>query len=223
MSTRTLTQLLAEVRQRADSTSDDSFITDAELTRYINQSAKELYDLLIQNQGQEYYLSRSTTNFVNGTDTYSLPATFYKLLGVDINGSNGDVDSAKPYMLDERNAYLNYPWPYLSGEPVFYRISGANIEFIPMPGTSATSYTLLYIPAFVDLVFPDVGNTPFDGFNGWEEYVVVDAAMKMLEKEESDTSALAMRKALLVRRIESLSANRDAGAPERVKDTGWYY
>ena len=46
----TLTQLIAAVRQRADFV-NSQFVTDAELTSYINQSYFELYDLLIQKYG----------------------------------------------------------------------------------------------------------------------------------------------------------------------------
>lgn len=57
-----------------------------------------------------------------------------------------------------------------------------------------------------------------DGVNGWEEYLVVDAAIKALQKEESDVSVLLAQKALLQRRIESAATNRDAAEPARVVD-----
>lgn len=60
--------------------------------------------------------------------------------------------------------------------------------------------------------------TTFDGFSGWTEYVIVDAAIKAMVKDKTDPSALFAQKAALVKRIEAMAANRDAGAPSRVVD-----
>jgi hypothetical protein len=59
----------------------------------------------------------------------------------------------------------------------------------------------------------------FDGYSGWEEYVIVDAAIKCLEKEESNTAALMNRKAYLIKRIEEAAGNRDAAFSPRIADT----
>ena len=211
MGTRTIDQLETEARQRADMESDDSFITSAEAFRMINQSIKELYDLLIENQGHEYYITTQSISTVAGTSSYALNSAFYQLLGVDATvGST--VFTVRPFMFQERNAYsLGAGWGGL--EPVYYRVEGSNIVFIPAP-MAVHSVTVWYIPQFTDLT---TGQT-FDGINGWEEYVVVDVAMKMLEKEESDTSHLMTRKALLTERIKALASRRDAGSPSRVVD-----
>lgn len=57
-----------------------------------------------------------------------------------------------------------------------------------------------------------------DGVNGWEEYIVVDAAIKCLTKEESETAVLERDKAFLLKRIEAMASNRDAGKPEKITD-----
>jgi len=64
-------------------------------------------------------------------------------------------------------------------------------------------------------------NTVADGISGWLEYVVTDAAIKMLQKEESDTSVLQFQKAALIKRIESAAENRDAGSPATIADVQW--
>jgi len=62
-----------------------------------------------------------------------------------------------------------------------------------------------------------------DDFNGWSEYVIIDAAIKCLVKEESDVQVLIMEKQQVLARIEAMASNRDAGDPERVTDVhaGW--
>lgn len=64
------------------------------------------------------------------------------------------------------------------------------------------------------------GIVQIDGetFNGWEEYVVIDSAIKCLQKEESDVSMLMAQKQALIKRIENMAANRDAGEPDSVTD-----
>jgi hypothetical protein len=59
----------------------------------------------------------------------------------------------------------------------------------------------------------------FDGISGWEEYVIVDAAIKAMLKEESDASALMAQKQALLKRLEDMAANRDANQPITVSDT----
>lgn len=61
------------------------------------------------------------------------------------------------------------------------------------------------------------------GVNGWDEYVIIDAAIKCLVKEESDTNVLLLQKQQMLARIEALASNRDAGDPERVTNTSFGY
>ena len=57
-----------------------------------------------------------------------------------------------------------------------------------------------------------------NGVNGWEEYIVVDTAIKMLAKEESDTRYLERQRERLLQRIEVMAQNRDYDQPESITD-----
>jgi hypothetical protein len=64
--------------------------------------------------------------------------------------------------------------------------------------------------------------------NQYVEYVIVDAAIKMMQKEESDVSVLMLQKQALTKRIQEAAQNRDAGEPESVSDiyadnNEWWY
>jgi hypothetical protein len=65
------------------------------------------------------------------------------------------------------------------------------------------------------------GSQVADGISGWLEYVVTDVGIKMLQKEESDTSVLQLQKQALIRRIEAAAENRDAGSPATIADVQW--
>lgn len=51
---------------------------------------------------------------------------------------------------------------------------------------------------------------------GWEEYIIVDGAIKCLRKEESDTTMLQQDKQFQLTRIRSALANRDDNEPIRI-------
>lgn len=221
----TLATLESRVLRRANlegAMGPNSFITQAELDDAINESLAELYDLLRAGYGQDYFVNTSTFNTTANTASYALPGDFMSMLGVDITFGQNLVITGRPYMWTERNRYKWYPgWIY--SQPVFYRIIGGNITFIPSPGGSF-SVTLNYVPAFQSLTLP--GST-FDGVAGWEEYAVLDAAIKLLIKDGDPDmiGVLQGRLAQMKQRIDGLAAQRDAGAPERVQDVtlndGW--
>lgn len=214
----TLSELKVRAREAADMVSS-TFIEDPELTRYINASAQELYDLLIAAYGQEYYLAEDSIPVVSGTDTYDLAADFYKLLGVDLilSASGNEAVTLHPYALSERNKFNN---SYLTvsnsngSVRARYRLQNNKIKLIPEP-SGGYSLNIHYIPAMTKFVAdPDT----FDGVNGWEEYIVIDAAIKMLRKEESDISALTFEKNDMLKRIEAMASSRDVGMSESVSD-----
>lgn len=60
--------------------------------------------------------------------------------------------------------------------------------------------------------------TEVDGISGWEEYVVIDAAMKAMGKEESDIAPLMARKTAMLQRVQSIAENRDPGSPGKTVD-----
>lgn len=208
--TATFLSLRSQALQRADMVNSE-FISTTEIGEYVNQSYAELYEMLIQS-GKDYALDSSTISIVNGTDTYDLPDDFYQLRGVDVDVGGSLPLNMVPFTFEERNMYpTDGTW---SGAPVRYRLLGSQIKFIPMP-TGAYSATLWYHPAPPRMVSD---SDTVDGVAGWEEYVVLGAAIKCLVKEESDASALMAMQASQVTRILGLVGNRDAGRPERVTD-----
>lgn len=60
--------------------------------------------------------------------------------------------------------------------------------------------------------------TTLDGIAGWEEYIVVDAAIKAQIKQEGDFSPLGAQKADMKARIESMAEGRDVGQAMHVSD-----
>lgn len=213
-STVTLTQLLNSVRLKADMVGS-TFVDDTEITEYVNKSIAELYDLLLTTTyGDDYFVS-STTITLTGASTYSLASnipTFYKLKGIDIQ--DGSVwRSLRPFMFSERNRQRNAAVDWI--DQYRYRLVGGNLQFETNNPPPSGTIKVWYVPAATKLVN---GSDTFDGVNAWEEYVVLDAAIKCLLKEESDVSALMRLKQAQLERILAAAPNRDAGEPQRVTD-----
>jgi hypothetical protein len=209
----TLLQLKNRARQRADMETSD-FIEDSELVGYINASLAELYDLMVAAYGEDYFLDNYTFSTVASQADYSLPADFYKLKGVDARINGSDWYSIRPFNFNERNRNQDVTWGLIGGPNVRYRIVGSNIKFSPLP-EGIYPMQLWYVPLAPTMAAD--GDT-FDDLNQYGEYVVIDAAIKMLQKEESDVSVLMAQKQAMKRRLEEMSLNRDAGQPESISD-----
>lgn len=209
----TLLAMRTQIRQRADIV-NSLFIVDAELTSYVNASAQALYDLIIQKFGDEYYFTTYAFTTIGGQETYSLPADFYKLLGVDLALNGNNFVTVRPYMLSERNVYRATNYQGTSADEMRYRLLGQTLSLLPAPNVGYAGQ-LLYIPQMTPLVL-DTDTLPV--IAGWEEFVITDCVIKCNQKEETDSSVAERQKAQLIERLENAAENRDAGAPQRVTD-----
>lgn len=217
----TLASLRQQVRETADMVGSQ-FISDAELDRYIDMSHAELYDLLV-GKFEDYYTIGPILKTVTSGNTIPVPDDLYKLIAIDLAVSN-QPDGWIPlrqFMMQERYKRSNLLRSSVMGLiNLQYRLVGANIVLLPENQPNGT-YRLFYVPkrtpCFTTAGDPSATGT-IDGIQGWQQYIIIDAAIKCLRKEESDISALMVEKVALKDRIESMAANRDAGSPQRVQD-----
>jgi hypothetical protein len=195
----------------------------------------ELYDLLITVYEDLYVAPPINFQVVLGQPRYDLPngsnvfnsaaltpvtpPGLYKLMGVDLSlntASNAWVTVNK-FVFNNRNEYV-YPNTASTIYGVFnlrYRLLGNQIEFIPTP-SSGQRIQLWYIPKLTQLISDtDITVT---GISGWLEYVITDAAIKVLQKEESDVTILGAQKMALIRRIQESAMNRDVAQPDHITD-----
>lgn len=214
----TLAQIRTLCKQESDMV-NSQFVSDSEWNSYINQSYFELYDLLISKYGDDYYIKNPPYTFVtDGTSyLYSLPADFYKLTGLDLALANSQDSwvTIRRFNMSDRNRYAVPNFQSFYGVTnMRYRLNGNNLWITPTPSAGQTM-RVWYIPRMVELV---ADTDVVDGVSGWTEYIVVDAAMKAMAKEESDTSVLMARKSALIVRLEAMAENRDAANPMTVAD-----
>jgi hypothetical protein len=207
---RDLQEMTDEAYRLADAEGDELRHPRADVQRWVNKGLNELYDVLVEARGRDYYRASATIALVSGTVDYSLPADFYKLIGVR-RPNGGALVAYDP----AQDAELRDGALILGSSPLYYQLRGTVISFLPTPGDG--EILLDYVPAFVDLA--DEAAT-FDGVSGWEDYASLFAARRMAMKDESFELAgtLGGDLAKLAERIGKLAPKRDAGSPRRVKD-----
>lgn len=216
--TMTLAELRTATRQRADMI-NSQFISDSELNSYVNQSYFELYDLLVQKYGDDYYVASPyvfTTDGVN--NFFSLPSDFYKLLGVDLalSNTNDSFVTIRPFNFGDRNRYAVPNFQSFYGVTnLRYRLKANQLWLTPIPGANQ-KIQIWYVPRLSTLI---IDTDTCDGISGWTEYIIIDAAIKCLQKEESDVSVLLAQKAAMIQRIQNAAENRDAANPSTVVDS----
>jgi len=211
--TRTLAQLRAEVRQRAD-IENDPHITDAEVDRFINQSCAGLHSAIVD-AGSGFYTKSTTGTLTSGSETLALPANTYRVVkfAVQVSGVWRSIRRATmEKFVDGLNAAT---WGMPSWPTAYIIIDGNTMTFSPIPD-SAYPYRVLYVRSFFDM---SGDSDVFDGEGGWEEWVVLDAAIKCVTKEEGSITDLQAERGQVWTRISSQFASEDMDHPPTVRDT----
>lgn len=205
----TLDQLKEKVLNRSNMPAL-GFIKDNELTDYINESYQALYDLQILAY-EDYSLVSLNFTLVSTQDTYPIPDNLYKLRGVDrqISGPNSWV-TLRRFNFKDRNVFMNPFGTILTTayNDCMYDMQGSNFKFIPQTNV-AGNYRIWYSETLPLLV--DGYNTIRTDLNKFAEYIIIDSAIKCLNKEESDVSILTLQLENIKQRIMKMVPYRDNG------------
>lgn len=217
MRTVTLSTLQTRVQRRMDIESATVRFPLSEITDYLNEGIAELVEEINKVQGHDsYYRSSSALSTIGNQSSYPLPADFYKLISIDIEvGGPNLVLTARPYMEQERNRFKFFPTGWNYGAPVYYKLEGGNVNFIPQPPGSF-ALTINYVSTSTVLVNP---SDTFDGVAGWEEFAVLWAAIRCATKDKDWETKAALDADLekMRARVQDMSAERD-DQPERIAD-----
>lgn len=218
--TKTRDEIALMARRMADCVGDEH-IDDAEVVDWINQDIAELWDMLVVPDPDRYSITASIATTA-GTLAEDLPADFYQIRAVDrVEGD--DRIPIEPWTLQERERHRGSAFfsHWIGYEPVHYRVMGqgidgelAQIHFLPDPGTA--TYEIRYVQAPQLLA---AGDDVFDGVAGWEEWVVLSVAIRMLLKQDRDSSGLERQRARVEDRIKHMAGMRDAGSAPQIADT----
>jgi hypothetical protein len=193
-----------------------SFVSSTEWTTWINAGLMELYDIVVS--AYEDYFTTSTTSTITTGSSFSLPAAFYKLRGVDYQITSSDYINVPQFNFNERNRQVEWSYTARGNDAVRrYRMIADTLEITPSDRATGT-YRLWYVPAVTALSTGSDSIPTALSKSGWEEYIVLYAAIKAKLKGEEDVTDMSNQLATLSARITSMSANRNADQPERITD-----
>lgn len=220
----TLTALTTLAQQRADMVPPDNFVSSAEWTAYVNDSLQELYGLVLQKFGDDYFISTTPFQFVTdgATVNYPLPnGGLFKLHGIEVQYTSNQWIPIPQFMFSERNGSNPVLTGYYAGFAIRHRLVGNSVMIVTpsgqMPAPAGYTIRMWYTPPCPALVAGgDVIPAAMDNFGWATSYISVDCAIKARVKEQSPVQQLMLEKKALIERIESEAANRNAGSAQRV-------
>jgi hypothetical protein len=221
----TVGNLRLEAQQRTDRVYSNN-ISAQEWNSMISQSYKELYDILIQKFGNDYFVQLPYTYTTTGqidpvtqAQTFPLPSDFYKLLRCEVALNKNDPNSwitLRQFQAIQANLW-NYPnvYTFYGITNLRYRLWGNNLQLVPLASAGQT-IRIWYAPRPNQLIND---TDTLDAISGYEEYIVADVAIKALAKTEEDPQVFMLQKAALLKRIEEAAENRNVGEPQQVSDS----
>lgn len=180
--TRTLTELIADIRNLADVEGATLRHTDARITREINQSIQRFREWVTE-EGYPLYLTPYAVSLtVGATSPYvwrevdlsalTPPVAHVKAVECTIDNVRFDLDKV-PF--ESRNEYSQ-----VNGEPAAWIQYGDVIGILPPP-QSTYSITIWTLRVFADLV---AGSDTFNGFVGWEEWVRWNSIVALFTRDQ---------------------------------------
>lgn len=216
--TVTLGEIRTQAKRRADMEHTE-FVTNEGWNEFINQSYAKLYDIIISSYEDYYLKDPLDVTIAPGSSTIDLPTDFYKLKGLDYQDGLSSVSEnnwidVRKFNFKQRNRTNNLN--RIVGNNPFrqYRILGDKIHILPKENAPG-NYRIWYNPPITTLVND---TDEIDGVNGWEEFIIVDAAIKALAKEESSTTELQKELGDLMTRIKASAETRDISEPNVITD-----
>lgn len=216
--TATASVLMTDVRNLTD-TVNDNHITDAYLLTLIDRSYGKMYRT-IATQYESYFDTEDTSkSLIVGQRTYALPNNMLHLKGVDIV-KGGDRIPLKRFRLGERSSYTNDPRfiPFEADRQrsnYRYKTEAENLRIDPLPDTTE-QLIMTYVPR------PTRITSSSDTFNviaGFDDFIIYDAAIQVLAKQERDSSAMVALRQDSYNGIISACSPREPGDATQVRDS----
>jgi hypothetical protein len=199
MASITLTELILRTRQRCDQENGGGFISDAEITHFLNDEISDLHAKCINVDDGALFATAAPTLTQIGDNAYQLPSDFLRL--VDVNIWTGSIwtpsipaDVQNYYQLLSRTYQGKYDTEYF----LRLNLSQDRYEIFLFPAQSPTEIGVRYIQAIPEL---SVGSDTLNWPSNWHAVAVLGAAAKCLIKEESDPTALWEEKAQATKRV----------------------
>lgn len=219
MSSITLAELRAMVRELGDFEAATAFVDNDELDDRINDHLGLLYDKLCLVRGDQYFAESKDFATVAGQALYRFVedmsiADFYRLVRVTANNGDRHVDVPTWEFADYAALKSAELHSVNALDSLRYRLMPEGIHVLPAPTDASVTFTMHYIPRR-----PTLRATSDEVPHGMHPHIrwaALGAAIDLVNKEEGDPSALVMVKNEVDALITQLAPSRDEGRPFRI-------
>ena len=219
-----LFQTLAQMRGNLQSLCDLKGTTAlvrhpvASLNDYINRGIGDLYRKLTEQIPDQRYLANTTITTATGVTTYALPPDFDHCISVDLF-ADGVKRWLESYMPNERPT-LSDPNFSPQGYPLYYRLEGNNITYLPVPAGIYTS-TLWYCPTTPTLA---ADSDAFDTLSRLDDYILGYAGRFVAVRDKRDDlfNLCEQMRSDVIDDIRIAARSRDKNSPQRIVEEHKY-
>lgn len=203
-----VSSVITLAKQRCDM-ENTNFVSAAEWITYADLSYRKFYNL-ITTLYEDYNVSYQDYTTSSGTEEYTLPTGFLKIRLVELYGVTPRPLTLREWTLSEKNR-LAYT---VTGYPIRFAVYGNTIRLMPVPQGSY-QVRVWYIPT-ATAITSDAQS--IEVYNGFDEYIALDMAIRALMKEESNTDRLERERDRMEKMLETTMRGRDAGQPRTMTD-----
>lgn len=174
--TQTLAQIITVVRNRGNLRNTVRW-TDAILTAEIQAAFGEFYGL-VAGAHQGFFDTDTTVPTIAAQPYVALPTGTWSIRAVDLLDGSRYVPLRKVGIKDRNR----YGAPNETDKPLAYRPTARGIDLFPIPNAVYT-LRITYTP-----VAPTLDSTPREFYNGWEEYAINGALIRLCGTQHTDAS-----------------------------------
>ena len=200
----------AEIRARALDLADMTNSRHPDTDRLNDQIdvANGHFRELLAETGFAYQQGDTTTTLTAGDSEYDLPADFLSLLKVEYRITTTD----RWRKLHPVATLEDHRYGIDNAECLGYQVVGDTIKVFPPP--SGSHYLRIrYVPRAAKLTGD---SDTIDGFNGWEEMIVLECVIYLLSKADRDVTTFRDRYAELEQRVRQAAEQRNATEGNRI-------
>lgn len=221
---RTDTNLIADVRNRSD-LGASLYRTDAQIRRYLNESHRRMTAKLLRLFGSGYYEATTTVETTADQQWTTMPTDMFILrnLRVTLNSDQRiDIGRADSGEIDKDTGTNG--WDTFLASPR-HRILGGRFYWFPTP-RAVHVVTVNYVTnetsfntggnAILELT---TGTDYIDGYWGFEQWVVLDAAMKIKKDQDEDVKDLMTEQDGVWADFSAIADMRNEQHAPRVRDS----
>lgn len=204
--TFTVAQIRDRIRELIDAEQMRA-LSDTEMNKRISAAYAKYYAKLVQSGlGYPAETTQTITAGTGGTDTYALPADHFATLRIDYQYTSNFWDPLD--IIDIREIH-KVQWN-AGSQAFWYRLAGPSITLYPTP-TVGGIYRHIYAPAAADLT---LDAQAIDGVSGWEDAVILEAAIRCAWKFDGDTTSMERERAAMDALINEQIDLRTAQSPK---------